>query len=150
MGRAGVLAIRHLRYLRLRHLGDGTELLGTTAIPTSTAAIFAPYGHDDLAAYAGPSPFGRRHRSGAPSAYSSFCGDDSREVAGLPIDQIQQAMQRMRRRRPLWTIFADALSSAAQDDTSGARVRPDGLVTAPERLAVMQQRIGASESRGLS
>src|ERR1700682_5245890 len=59
--------------------------------PDLYAAIFAPYGHDDLAAYTGPGPSGRRHRSVAP--LQQFCGDDSREIAGLPIDQIHHARQ---------------------------------------------------------
>src|SRR6266851_2350916 len=58
--------------------------------PDIYAAIFAPYGHDDLAAYAGPGPFGRRHRRVPP--LEQLCSDDSREIAGLPIDQIQQAL----------------------------------------------------------
>src|SRR5258707_1505518 len=59
--------------------------------PDIYAAIFAPYGHDDLAAYTGGSRFGRRHHRVPPLA--QLCGDDSREIAGLPINQIQQAIQ---------------------------------------------------------
>src|ERR1700687_3746443 len=59
--------------------------------PDIYTAIFAPYGHDDLAAYTGPSPHGRRHRRVLP--LQQLCGDDSREIAGLPIDQIQRAIQ---------------------------------------------------------
>ena len=59
--------------------------------PDIYAAIFAPYGRDDLAAYAGPRPFGRRHRRVPP--LQQLCGDDRSEIAGLPVDQIQQAMQ---------------------------------------------------------
>jgi hypothetical protein len=59
--------------------------------PDIYAAIFAPYGHNDLAAYTGPSPFGRRHRRVPP--LQQLCDDDSREIAGLPVDQIQQAIQ---------------------------------------------------------
>src|SRR6202045_3789080 len=58
--------------------------------PDIRAAIFAPYGHNDLAAYAGPSPHGRLHHR-APSL-QQLCGDDGRETAGLLIDQIQQAI----------------------------------------------------------
>src|ERR1700676_2133621 len=70
--------------------GDGIGFL-EHGYPDIYAAIFAPYGHDDLAAYTGPSPFGRRHRRVPP--LQQLCGDDSGEIAGLPIDQIQQAMQ---------------------------------------------------------
>src|SRR5229473_4432126 len=51
------------------------------------AGIFAPYGQDDLAGYTAPGPSGRRHRRVPP--LQQLCGDDSREIAGLPIDQIQ-------------------------------------------------------------
>ena len=83
MGRAAVLAIRHLRYLRLPIWGDGIRF-SDYGYPDIYAAIFVPYGHDDLAAYTGPGPFGRRHRK-VPSL-QQLCGDDSREIAGLPIN----------------------------------------------------------------
>ena len=54
--------------------------------PDITAAIFAPYGHDDLVAYLGSSRFGRRHRSVPP--LQQLCGDDGGDIAALPIDQI--------------------------------------------------------------
>ena len=42
--------------------GDATGLWDY-GYPDVYAAIFAPYGRDDLAAYTGPSPHGRRYRS---------------------------------------------------------------------------------------
>ena len=63
------------------------------------AGMFAPYGYDDLTGYlpsgARQSP-GRRRTSAAnpaPDQLSQMCGEDSRDIAGLPIDQIQQAIQ---------------------------------------------------------
>src|SRR5258708_22906425 len=107
--------------------------------PDIYAAIFAPYGHDDLAAYTGPSRFGRRHRRVPPLA--QLCGDDTNEIAGLPINQIQQAIQLDEAQRAALDELADALISA------GRMIQPSGptqtAVTAPHRLAVMQQRIGA-------
>jgi hypothetical protein len=103
------------------------------------AAIFAPYGHDDLAAYTGPSPFGRRHRR-VPSL-QQLCGDDSREIAGLPIDQIQQAIQPDEAQRAALDDLANALISAAQMIRASCPTQT--AFTAPDRLAVMQQRIGA-------
>src|SRR3954469_15982028 len=41
--------------------GDGTGFWNYS-YPDIYAAIFAPYGGDELAAYAGPRPHGRRHR----------------------------------------------------------------------------------------
>jgi hypothetical protein len=103
------------------------------------AAIFAPYGHDDLAAYTGPSPFGRRHRRVPP--LQQLCGDDSREIAGLPIDQIQQAIQPDEAQRAALDDLANALISAAQMIRASCPTQT--AFTAPDRLAVMQQRIGA-------
>jgi LTXXQ motif family protein len=103
------------------------------------AAIFAPYGHDDLAAYTRPSPFGRRHRRVPP--LQQLCGDDSREIAGLPIDQIQLAIQPNEAQRAALDDLANALISAAQMIRASCPTQT--AFTAPDRLAVMQQRIGA-------
>jgi hypothetical protein len=107
--------------------------------PDIYAAIFAPYGHDDLAAYTGPSPHGRRHRRVPP--LQQLCGDDSREIAGLPIDQIQRAIQPNEAQRATLDDLANALISAAQMIRASCPTQT--AFTAPDRLAVMQQRIGA-------
>jgi LTXXQ motif family protein len=114
--------------------------------PDIYAAIFAPYGHDDLAAYTGPSPFGRRHRR-VPSL-QQLCGDDSREIAGLPIDQIQQAIQPNEAQRAALDDLANALISAAQMIRASCPTQT--AFTAPDRLAVMQQRIGAMTKAALA
>jgi LTXXQ motif family protein len=107
--------------------------------PDIYAAIFAPYGHDDLAAYTGPNPLGRRHRRVPP--LPQLCGDDSREIAGLPIDQIAQAIQPNEAQRAALDDLANALISAARMIRASCPTQT--AFTAPERLAVMQQRIGA-------
>ena len=107
--------------------------------PDVYAAIFAPYGHDDLAAYTGPGPFGRRHRR-VPSL-QQLCDDDSRNIAGLPIDQIVQAIQPNEAQRAAVNDLANALNSAAQMIRASCPTQV--AFTAPDRLAVMQQRIGA-------
>jgi hypothetical protein len=109
--------------------------------PDIYAAIFVPYRHDDLAAYTGPSPFGRRYRRVPP--LQQLCGDDSREIAGpaLAIDQIQQAIQLDEAQRAALDDLANALISAAQMIRSSCPTQT--AFTAPDRLAVMQQRIGA-------
>jgi hypothetical protein len=107
--------------------------------PDIHAAIFAPYGHDDLAAYTGPSRFGRRHRRVPP--LQQFCGDDSREISGLPIDQIQRAIQPNEAQRAALDDLANALISAAQMIRASCPTQT--AFTAPDRLAIMQQRIGA-------
>jgi hypothetical protein len=107
--------------------------------PDIHAAIFAPYGHDDLAAYAAPGPHGRRHRR-VPSL-QQLCGDDSRDMAGLAIDQMQQATQPNEALRAALDDLANALISAAQMIQASCPAQT--AFTAPGRLAVMQQRIGA-------
>jgi LTXXQ motif family protein len=106
--------------------------------PDIYAAIFAPYGPDDLAAYTGPGPFGRRHRRVPP--LQQLC-DDSREIAGLPVDQIQQAIRLDEAQRAALDDLANALISAAQMIRASCPTQT--AFTAPDRLAVMQQRIGA-------
>ena len=106
--------------------------------PDIYAAIFAPYGHDDLAAYMGPSPHGPRHRRVPP--LQQLCGDDSREIAGLPINQIQQAIQPNEAQRAALDDLANAWISAAQMIRASCLTQT--AFTAPDRLAVMHQRIG--------
>src|SRR5712664_3147390 len=107
--------------------------------PDIYAAIFAPYGHDDLAAYTGPSPFGRRHRRVPP--LQQLCGDDSRETVGLSIDQIRQAIQPNEALGSALDDLANALISAAPLLQASCPTRT--AFTPPARLAVMQQRIEA-------
>jgi hypothetical protein len=107
--------------------------------PDIYAGIFAPYGYDDLAGYmAQPGRRGRRDRL---PAVAQMCGDDSRDVAALPIDQIQQAIQPNEAQR------------AALDDLANASIQTSQMIraacptqvasTAPGRLAAMQQRLEA-------
>jgi LTXXQ motif family protein len=117
--------------------GDGVSFWDY-GYPDIYAAIFAPYGHDDLAAYAAPARFGRRHRGAA--AYLQLCGDDSREIASLPIDQIREAIQPDEAQRAALEGLASALVSAEQ--MIRATCPRQTAFTAPDRLAVMQQRIG--------
>ena len=107
--------------------------------PDIYAAIFAPYGRDDLAAYTGPGPLGRRYRRVPP--LPQLCGDDSGEIAGLPIDQIAQAIQPNETQRAALDDLANALISAARMIRASCPTQT--AFTAPDRLAVMQQRIEA-------
>ena len=118
--------------------GDGTGLWDY-GYPDIYAAIFAPYGRDDLAAYTGPSPHGRRYRRVPP--LQQLCGDDSREIAGLSINQIQQAIQPNEAQRAALDDLANAWIFAAQ--MIRATCLTQTAFTAPNRLAVMHQRIGA-------
>ncbi len=103
------------------------------------AGIFAPYGQDDLAGYTAPGPSGRRHRRVPP--LQQLCGDDSREIAGLPIDQIQQAVQPTEAQRAALDDLANASVSAAQIVRASCPTQTAS--TAPARLAAMQERLQA-------
>ena len=116
------------------------------------AGMFAPYGYDDLAGYLPPgiggNPVGTRQASRAfastnpaPDQLTQMCGDDSRDIAGLPIDQIQQAIQPSETQRAALDDLANASVKAAQGIKAAC---PTELsLTAPARLAAMQQRIEA-------
>ena len=118
--------------------GDGTGFWDY-GYPDIYAAIFAPYGRDDLAAYTGPSPHGRRYRRVPP--LQQLCGDDSREIAGLPINQIQQAIQPNEAQRAALDDLANAWVFATQMIRASCLTQT--AFTAPNRLAAMHQRIGA-------
>ncbi len=106
--------------------------------PDIYAGIFAPYGYDDLEGYMGQPLPGRRHHGRAP-AIAQLCGDDSRDVAGLPVDQIQAAIQPNDAQRAALDELENASIQAAQ--TIRASCPAQVASTAPGRLAAMQQRI---------
>jgi hypothetical protein len=116
------------------------------------AGLFAPYGYGDELAYLPPGGGGSRGTVGragdtstAPSAVDSqlaeMCGDDSREIAGLPIDQIQQAIQPNDAQRAALDELANASVKAAQQIKAACPTQI--ALTAPGRLTAMQQRIEA-------
>jgi hypothetical protein len=122
------------------------------------AGVFAPYGYDDLAGYVpqragttarGPGTTASAAAQASPSATPSadtgqlaqMCGDDSRDIAGLPIDQLQQAVAPNDAQRAALDELADASVKAAQDIKTACPT--DIALTAPSRLAHMQQRIEA-------
>ena len=116
------------------------------------AGIFAPYGYDDLAGYipqyasSNPSDGGQTQTapaagtpSAAPDQLAQMCGADSRDIAGLPIDQFQQAIHATDEQRAALDDLANASAKAAQDIKAACPT--DIALTAPSRLAAMQQRI---------
>jgi len=119
------------------------------------AGIFAPYDYDDLAGYlpyggAGYSSAGGGVRSSAsggtapsnePNEVAQMCGDDSQEIAGLPIDRIQQALNPDDEQRKALDDLANASVKAAQ--SIKAACPNDVASTAPARLAAMQTRLEA-------
>jgi hypothetical protein len=114
--------------------------------PDIYAAVFVPYGQEELAAYAGPGPHGRRSRR--VLRLPQLCSDDKSEIAGLPIDQVREAIQPNEAQRAALDDLANALISAAQ--MIRASCPAQAAFTAPGRLAVMQQRIGAMMQAALA
>jgi hypothetical protein len=113
------------------------------------AGLFAPYGYDDLAGYVPPGGVGPRvtvgrassARAEIPDQLVQMCGEDSRNIAGLPIDQIQQALQPNDDQRAALDELANASVKAAQDIKAACPTQIAS--TAPGRLAAMQARIEA-------
>jgi hypothetical protein len=112
------------------------------------AGIFAPYGYNDLVGYR-PQTASRysSRRERASRAYAAIdplaqmCGDDNGELAGFPVNQIQQAIQLNDAQRVALDEVGTASAKAAQTIKSACPA--DISLTAPNRLAVMQQRIEA-------
>jgi hypothetical protein len=117
--------------------GDGMGFWGY-GYPDIYAGIFAPYGYDGLADYL-PRRSQGRHARNVP--LGELCGSDRREIAGLPIDQIADAVQ------------PTEAQGQALDELGNASIQASGLIrascptevaaTAPGRLAVMQRRVEA-------
>jgi hypothetical protein len=120
------------------------------------AGMFAPYGYDDLTGYlpryVSTNPRGAGSTTGQASpaaatptaetgALTQMCGDDSRDIGGLPIDQVQQTIQPNDAQRAALDDLANALAKAAQGIKAACPT--DVALTAPSRLAHMQQRIEA-------
>ena len=101
--------------------------------------MFSPYGYGDLAGYQARSTGGN---SNAPAEkLARLCDEDSRGIAGLPIDRFQQALAPNDAQRAALDDLANASLKAAQ--TIKAACPADIALTAPGRLANMQQRIEA-------
>jgi hypothetical protein len=110
--------------------------------------VFSPFAFSDLAPYLPNGPSSVRHarsRSGtAPvNAIAQMCGDETREVAGWPIDRIQQLIAPDDQQRAALDDLAAASVKAAQIIKAGC---PSGVAFTPTgRLAVMEQRIEAMQ-----
>jgi len=111
------------------------------------AGIFSPYGYDALAGYwqDGGRRVGSRENSETsgktPDQLAQLCGDDSRDIAGVPIDQIQQAIQPNDAQRAALDDLANASQKAAEQIRAACPTQIP--LTAPARVAAMQQRIEA-------
>jgi len=109
--------------------------------PDIYAGIFAPYRYDDLAGYFYSPRRSSGRRNAALDRLAQMCGDDSRDVAGLPIDQVQQAIPLNEPQRAASDDLANVSVSAAQRIREACSTQM--ILTGPGRLASMQQRIEA-------
>ena len=101
------------------------------------AGLFGPYDYQGLAGYLPP----RGSPSAGPDRLALFCGEDSREIAGLPIDLIAQAIEPTEPQRAALDDLANASVTSAQKIKAAC---PTAVaLTASGRLASMQQRIEA-------
>jgi len=116
--------------------------------------LFSPYGFSDLAGYL---PGGAGGQAGSPTAsrgglttgatssltnqLGQMCGDDTKEVAGWPIDRIQQLISPDDQQRTALDDLANTSVRAAQIIKSGC---PTTVSFTPNgRLAAMQARLEA-------
>jgi LTXXQ motif family protein len=107
--------------------------------PDIYAGIFGPYGYDDLIGYLRPPRHSRRHPG--TSSFAQMCGDDSRDVAGVPVDQIAQAVQPNEAQLAALDELGNASIQAAQIIRSACPTQV--VLTAPGRLTAMESRIQA-------
>ncbi|MBI5264801.1 MAG: Spy/CpxP family protein refolding chaperone [Bradyrhizobium sp.] len=117
--------------------GDGTGFWDY-GYPDIYAGIFAPYDRDDLASYVASGQPGRKQRGAPP--LQQFCGEDSGN-AGLPMDQIQKAVQPTEAQRAALDDLTNASVEAARMIRASCPTQT--ALTAPDRLAAMQRRIEA-------
>ena len=110
--------------------------------------LFSPYGYNDLSGYppaSAPEGATRANRrtlsrqAALSSQLSQMCGDDSREVAGWPIDRIAQSVSPTTEQGASLDKFANATIEAAQAIKAAC---PTNIVFTPTgRLDAMQKRI---------
>jgi len=106
------------------------------------AAIFTPYDDDELARYVSP-PQGRKFR--AFPSLTRICGDDAGELAGLPVEQIRQAVVLLSDEQ---RAMLDDLTAASVDAVAAIRSAcPSQVAPTPTgRLDAMRQRLQAMKS----
>jgi hypothetical protein len=107
--------------------------------------LFSPYGYNDLAGYLPGATSARANRrtqsrqAALSSRLGQMCGDDSKEVAGWPIDRIEQSVSPTPEQSAALDEFANATIQAAQ--TIKAACPTNVVFTPTGRLDAMQKRI---------
>jgi hypothetical protein len=120
------------------------------------AGLFSPYGYDSLIGYlparrsAAPAASGANKAADQAAAndednqLARLCSADSGDIAGLPIDKIQQAINPNDEQRVALDELGNASVKAAETIRKACPSEP--ALTAPARLAAMEQRIEAMKS----
>jgi hypothetical protein len=100
------------------------------------AGIFAPYGYNDLTGYLS------QGRSARPlRGFVQLCGDDSRAIVGLPIDLMAGAVRPTKAQGGALDELGSASMAAARNIRAACPT--EVALTAPSRLAAMEQRLEA-------
>jgi LTXXQ motif family protein len=98
-----------------------------------------------LPGYAGPAPRAHASRgSAAATSLADMCGSDSRDIAGFQVEQFRDAIQPNNEQSAALDDLANASHTAAE--TIRNSCPKDVALTAPSRLAAMQQRVEAMRS----
>ena len=113
------------------------------------AGLFGPYDYGALSAYAaylpGSAGSTRQARArGGPdttATLADMCGSDSRTIAGLAVEQFRNAIQPNDEQAAALDDLANASQKASE--TIRNSCPKDVALTAPSRLAAMQQRVEA-------
>ncbi len=113
------------------------------------AGLFGLYDYGALSGYAGylpgyAGPTGRVRAprgSEAATSLADMCGSDSRDIAGFPVEQFRDAIKPNNEQSTALDDLANASHMAAE--TIRNSCPKDVALTAPSRLAAMQQRVEA-------
>jgi hypothetical protein len=105
--------------------------------------LFSPFAFNDLTGFLPTARRGRSNGTTPSSALARMCGDDTKEVAGWPIDRIQQLVSPDDQQRMALDDLASASTNAAQIIKTACPT--SAAFTPTGRLAAMQQRIEAME-----
>jgi len=113
------------------------------------AGLFGPYGYGALSGYAaylpgyaGPTRQAlARNSMDATTSLADMCGNDSRDIAGFPVEQFRAAIQPSDDQSTALDDLANASQKAAEIIRNSCP--KDVALTTPSRLAAMQQRVEA-------
>jgi hypothetical protein len=116
------------------------------------AGLFGLYDYGALSGYAGylPDYTGPTRRQRAPrgseaaTSLAYMCGSDSRDIAGFPVERFRDAIQPNNEQSAALDELANASQKAAEAVRSSCP--GDVALTAPSRLATMEQRVEAMRS----